>query len=1204
MGGCIYYYEKFCRVGVNVRLKSFEAHGFKSFAEKVELNFEDGITAIVGPNGSGKSNISDAIRWVMGEQSAKYLRGSKMEDVIFSGSSARRALGMAEVNLVFDNADHALALDFDEVSICRRVYRSGDSEYFINKKACRLKDIITLLSDTGLGRGSMSVIGQNKIDEILNSRPEERRAIFEEAAGIAKYRMRKKEAMRKLDDTASNLVRINDIKAEIEGRIEPLKAAAATTEKYIGFAQKLRQVQVTQFVHRIENIELVKDKLAKKFEELAAQNNVISTNVSVKEAAGMALKLELDKLNEAYNQLQTLLAEKEKKIEILHGSEAVLGERIAQNQRSIERIVAAKDKLEEQLKTTKENFQSIVDQYDALDKDREIAQVFANKCGQKKDELEEEIAGLEDKLSGFKSTVFESMQKIVDLRNELRSLEQNQIHLQRQREQLKNDIAKAENRYNEVNQKHEALVEEQAKINSNTTIINIESKKIKEQKKEEAAKLQGRFNLRGSINKKLEKLEARLSVLENMEREHEGFSRGVKVLLNAKAIWRPKVVGVVAELFKVQDKFVTAIETALGGAMQNLVTVDAAAAKQAIAYLKNSRGGRATFLPLDTIKPREINTQYKKLLGMPGILGVASDFISCSASLTKVAKFLLGQVFVAENMDKALEAAKIADMRVRIVTLEGDTISPGGAMSGGQKQIGAASFLSRKQEMEKASQTLEEYNRELLSAQEAIEEQEELIKNLDVKLAEFDTILQKNAIRQAEIVAFLDRTTAEKSQHMENITLLTQERTNHTNEFITAKERLAQLAPQLALLEKNDAESKAQADKLQKGLEEAKRHQVIINAQYQDAMVNLESMKARTSVIEEHMKQVDTDVSRLQQELVDNAEENTKTQELIEITKTKKAELAREQQILVEELKATGDGKEEFLAKRLALVDKQALAQEELDEVKKQLYVCQQKLHTVELDKVKQLTEYEGALEQMKNAHKLTPEQARAQGITLDLSDTVLRKQEVTLQHDIESLGVINMAAVEEYKAVSERFEFLDKQYRDLCTAKEQLEDVIGGINSDMSKRFKEAFAKINEYFGLCYTKLFGGGSAQIIMQNGNDILEAGIEIVVQPPGKKLQNLALLSGGERALTVIALLFALLSYQPAPFSILDEIDAPLDEANIGRFANFLRDYATKGTQFIVITHRKGTMEAADVLHGVTMEESGISKLLSVKLAEME
>lgn len=1187
-----------------MRLKSFEAHGFKSFAEKVELSFEDGITAIVGPNGSGKSNISDAIRWVMGEQSAKYLRGSKMEDVIFSGSSARRALGMAEVNLVFDNTDHALALDFAEVNICRRVYRSGDSEYFINKKACRLKDIVTLLSDTGLGRGSMAVIGQNKIDEILNSRPEERRAIFEEAAGIAKYRMRKKDALRKLEDTASNLVRINDIKSEIESRIEPLQAAAATTGKYIEFAKQLRQVQVTQFVHRIENIEAVKNQLAEKFEELAVKNSEISTDVSVKEAGGMALKIELDKLNEEYNQLQTVLAEKEKKIEILHGSEAVLGERIAQNQRAIERIMVNKGKLQEQLAALEENFKNIVAQYDELDKDREIAQIVANKCGKEKNVLEEEIADLEEKLSGFKYSVFASMQKIVDLRNDIRSLEQNQARLQRQREQLKNDIVRVEDRYNEVSQKHELLLEEQAKLENNSKTIRTESSKIQERKKAEAEKLHERFSLRSGINKETEKLEARLSVLETMEREHEGFSRGVKVLLNTQTNWRPKILGVVAELFQVEDKYVTAIETALGGAMQNLVTTDASTAKLAIAYLKDKNGGRATFLPLDTIRPREVSLQYKKLFDLPGILGIASDFVSCSDKVAKAASFLLGQVFVAENMDRALEAAKMADMKVRIVTLEGDTISAGGSMSGGQKQIGATSFLSRKQETEKTSRTLEECNKKLLLAQEAIEEKEEVIKGIDAKLEEINAILQKNAIRQAELVAFIDRTTAEKSQHMENIMLLTQERTTHTNEFMAAKEQLAELAPQLVSLEKTDAEGKQAADELQKALEDAKRRQILANANYQDAMVNLESTKARTSVTEERMKQVDTDVSRLQRELVENEEETAKTQELIAATKNKKIDLAKEQQLLVEELKVTGDGKEEFLSKRITLVDKQALAQEELDEAKKKLYTCQQKLHTVELEKVKQLTEYEGALEQMKNAHKLTPQEARLQGIILDLSDSVLRKQELSLERDIEGLGVINMAAIEEYKAVSERFEFLDKQYRDLFEAKEQLEDVIGGINTEMSKRFEEAFGKINEYFGLCYTKLFGGGSAQIVMQDEKDILESGVEIVVQPPGKKLQNLALLSGGERALTVIALLFALLSYQPAPFSILDEIDAPLDEANIGRFANFLKDYATKGTQFIVITHRKGTMEAADVLHGVTMEESGISKLLSVKLAEME
>ena len=1186
-----------------MRLKSFEAHGFKSFADKVSLDFENGITAIVGPNGSGKSNISDAIRWVMGEQSAKYLRGSKMEDVIFSGSSVRRAMGMAEVNLVFDNADHALPLDFEEVSICRRVFRSGDSEYFINKKPCRLKDIITLLSDTGLGRGSMSIIGQNKIDEILNSRPEDRRSIFEEAAGIAKYRMRKKEAMRKLEDTAANLVRINDIKSEIESRLAPLKAAAETATKYKAFAADLQKVQVTQFVHKIENIEVAKNKLSAKFAELETKNNEYSAAVNSKEADQMALKVELDKLNEEYNQLQNILAEKEKNIETLRGQEGIMTERITQSHNNLERLAKNKEKLQQQLAALNGNLETIAHQYDELDKNRQLAQLEADKSEQERTAIENKIKELEEQLGSFHSSVFASMQKIVNMRNLITSLKAEQEQLHRKGESLKTNIAEAESKYEEVCKCHNEYLDEQSKVNNDIDIIAKQQERLTAEKSQQEAKLNEFYAKRGVINKEVERLEARLSVLENMEKEHEGFGRGVKTLLNLQLPWRENIIGVVAEQFKVEDKYVAALETALGGTMQNLITRDADTAKMAIAYLKANKLGRATFLPLDTIRPRELQDRDKAVLTMPGILGLAADFITCSDIVRPAVKFLLGQVLVAENMDYALAAARKADMRLRIVTLDGDIIYAGGSLSGGQRQVSSNSFLSRKKEMGTLQETLQEANKRLLQAQEELEAREEAIKDLNAKLEEGKQALQKNAVRQAELTAFLERTTADKQQHMESVTLLTEEKSQQVNAFLAAKNKLEKLVPQLAQLEATDAEGKATADKVSKELEAAKVSQTSINMRYQDAKITLETAKNSTVVMGERMQQIDSEVSRLQQELTDNDAEVVAANKLITTTEAAKEEVIKKQEALVQEMRNTDTGREEFLAKRGALIDKQAVAQEDLDEAKKQLIICQQKLHTVEMDKVKQVTEYDNALEQMENTHKMTPADARSQGIVLDMSDTALHKQEVALNKDIEALGVVNLTAIEEYAATSERFELLDKQYKDMVEAKGKLENVIGGINSDMSKRFKEAFAQINTYFADCYTKLFGGGKAKLIMLDESDILESGVDIVVQPPGKKLQNLALLSGGERALTVIALLFALLTYQPAPFCILDEIDAPLDEANIDRFANFLADYA-KSTQFIVITHRKGTMEAADVLHGVTMEESGISRLLSVKLSEME
>lgn len=1186
-----------------MRLKSFEARGFKSFADKTGVNFEPGITAIVGPNGSGKSNISDAIRWVLGEQSAKYLRGTKMEDVIFAGSNERRAMGMAEVTLTFDNTDHSLPLDFEEVSICRRVFRSGDSEYSINKKSCRLKDVLTLLADTGLGRGSMSIIGQNKIDEILNSRPEDRRTIFEEAAGIAKYRMRKKEAMRKLDDTASNLVRINDIKSEIESRIAPLKEAAEKAEKYQGFASELRRVQVTQFVHRIENIELAKQKLEDKYQELSDKNSVFTTNVQSKEAEAMALKVELDKLNEEYNQLQNALAEKEKHIETLKGQEGVMTERMAQSHGNLERLAKAKVKLEEQLEMTNSNLGVIADQYDALEQERRVAQVASDETTAAREEVENKIKDLEQQLSNFQSSVFEGMQEIVNMRNSITGLKQAQETLHRKSEQLKITIAEAEAKYEEANARYNAQLDEKEKLQHAVEDAQSLVAAANNEKAQAERELMVRHNKHELMSKDVEKLEARLNVLDNLLKEHEGFGHGVRTVLNNSLPWRKGVIGVVAELFKVEEKYVVALETALGGALQNIVTTDATTAKAAITHLKNTKSGRATFLPLDNLKVREFPERFKQVLHTEGVLGIAADFVSSSEQVRPAVKFLLSQVLVAQDMDAALAAARKSDMSLRVVTLDGEVIYAGGSMSGGLKQKGNSSFLSRQQEMQQLEKVLEGKNRELLTAQEAIEETEEVIRSLVSKIKSQEESLQGHAVRSAQLNAFLDNSTQEKKQSMENITLLTDEKVENSKSFLEAKAQLEELVPKLAAMEAEDSEGKATADRLTKELESAKSSQTIINSRYQSAQITLETAKNSTKVMGTRMQEIDAEVSRLGQEIADNEEEAVKTKQLISETENAKLLLVQEQEALLQEMKNTDSGKEEFLAKRGVIVDKEAAVQEELDEAKKQQILCQQKLHAVEMDKVKQMTEYDNALEQMTTTHKLTPQEARDQEVVLDMSDTALKKQETSLNKDIEALGIVNIGAIEEYKVTSERYEFLNKQFTDLSQAKSQLETVISGINSDMSKRFKEAFAKINEYFADCYTKLFGGGKARLIMLDEANILESGVDIEVQPPGKKLQNLALLSGGERALTVIALLFALLTYQPAPFSILDEIDAPLDEANIDRFAKFLAEYAVN-TQFIIITHRKGTMEAADVLHGVSMEESGISRILSVKLSEVE
>ena len=1184
-----------------MRLKAFETYGFKSFAERTEINFEDGITAIVGPNGSGKSNISDAIRWVLGEQSAKYLRGNKMEDVIFAGTSKRRALGMAEVNLVFDNSDHKIPADFDEINICRRVFRSGDSEYYLNKKPCRLKDIVDLFSDTGLGRGSMSIIGQNRIDEILNSRPEERRALFEEAAGIAKYRLRKKEATHRLEETANNITRIYDIKSEIEGRIEPLRLSADKTQKYLKMSDELKSCRVTQVVHKLENIEEVNAKLAAKIAELNKRNEEIIVDVNLKENNGLILKTELDKLNEEFAELQNSITERETLLEKLHGQEAVLSERILQSQKSQERLAAQKERLVQQLSEIESNLKTIADKYDALEIEQQAAQSAVNKHAAEQANKEKSIVDTEARIVNYKSSAFESMQQIVDLRNEIRSLETEQENRQRKREQLKKTLADLEEAYNSLSERHENILSEQQSITNSISFVQEQMSQLVARNTADQKTFGEVVRKRNSLNETLSSLQTRVDLLENMQRVYDGFGRSVKTLLSSESPWRSGIVGVVAELFQVQASYVVAIETALGGAMQNLVTRDVTTAKQAIEFLKRTKEGRATFLPLDTIRPTALRNDEAALVKLPGIIGVAAELVQCKEELLPVAKFLLGRVLVAQNMDAALKAAKANNYRLRIVTLEGEILNPGGSITGGSGRHKESGFLSRKNEIMLAKENVDNINRQILTTQESIETCEAIVKQNNGKIEEFKALLQKNKVRQAELAAHLERAEAEIEQHKENIALYEQEKRQHSEDYLNTRNKLQELKPNLAVLEQKDLSTKELVDKLQQELTAEQRALNVIRTHYQNACITLESAKERTNLISERIKQIDGDIARLQLEISNNDAENEKMVQVVAESEQTKEQLAIRQKDLLAELKNDNGGKEDFTNRRLAIVERLALAEGELEAARKEFAASTQKLHLAEMEKVKQETEYETALEQIATTYNITLAEAKDSSLLLDLSDSALKKMETSLTHAIEELGPINAGAIEEYKTVSERYEFLNAQYNDLYEAKERLEEVINDINTNMSRRFKESLTKINAHFAETYKNLFGGGMASLELQNPDNILDSGIEIIVQPPGKKLQSLFLLSGGERALTVIALLFALLSYQPAPFCILDEIDAALDEANIDRFSAFLADYAKK-TQFIIITHRKGVMEAADVLHGITMEESGVSRLLSVKLEE--
>lgn len=1184
-----------------MRLKSFATYGFKSFADKTELTFDKGITAVVGPNGSGKSNISDAIRWVLGEQSAKYLRGSKMEDVIFSGSSKRRALGVAEVTLNFDNSDHALDIDFEEVSLTRRLFRSGDSEYSINKKSCRLKDIVDLMADTGLGKGSMSIIGQNKIDEILNSRPEERRTIFEEAAGIAKYRLRKKEAVRRLDDTAMNLTRINDIKTEVDNQVGPLSLAAEKTAQYNALSKELRQCRLTGFMRKIDSIEEVRKQLDEKKAALEAEFSAHSAVLSTKEAEYTKLQLELDKLSESYNQLQEEIKNKELALEKLRGKQGALNERIASSQRQSERLEQRNEALSQRADELERDMQKLAAEFDELDKVRAAAELNVRNLTSEKDAKEQALEEAKAQTANMQSDFFAGMQELLSLRNELRALEQEQEARVRRREALKHSIEDTEAVVGGLEEEYRNVLEAQSRNNNEGQLLGKEANSLQAEQAEFEAKLKAVLNGQQQCQRRLTAAETREQSLQKMQAAYEGFGYGIKTVLKAEEYWRKNIIGVAAELLQVEDKYVTALETALGEGAQNIVTLDAQTAKTAINYLKANNAGRATFLPLDTVKPRSLSVEEERLANLPGVCGYAVDLVQYDKQAENAIRFLLGRVLIAENIDAALAAAKAGKFRIRVVTLEGDVVNAGGSMTGGSRKQ-REGYLSRAKEIQQAGAVVDGLRKEMLNWQEQLEEVEAEQKELQGKLQAVTEKLQQRRLKANELTLQNQRLSQEKARENEKLALYYDDRTAVANEYMANRDKVKTLRASVQELETKDSEAKTMLENLNKQIAKQGSELTAVDNQLQDAKIKLETSAAKTDLMSQRMKDLDGDTLLLRNEIKANIEEQGRLTQVVADCEAEKIRIAEESTSLMEALQKVVGGKDRFSEERFAINAQQQMAEQQINEARKIVNTSENKLRQIELEMTRQNSDYEHALEQLGSEYNMDVAAARNEEL-LEMDAKALQRLESKLTVKISDLGPINPAAIEEYQAVKERSEFLAKQYSDLCEAKENLEAVISEINSGMTRRFKEAFNQINVYFADCYVKLFGGGTALLKLSNPEDVLNSGIDIEVQPPGKRLQSLYLMSGGERALTVIALLFALLSYQPSPFCILDEIDAALDDANIMRFSNFLRDYATN-TQFIIITHRKGTMECADIMYGVTMEESGVSKLLSVKISEKE
>lgn len=1179
-----------------LQLRKLESYGFKSFAEKVELDFGMGVTAIVGPNGSGKSNITDAIRWALGEQNIRNLRGMKTEDVIFSGSKTKRSSGVAEVSLVFDNSDGILPLDYQEVVVTRRIFRSGESEFYINKVACRLKDIHHLFFDTGLGKDAMSVISQNKVDQILNSRPEERRAFFEEVAGITKYRNRQKDSIRKLTDTEQNILRVTDILNELEVQCIPLKESANKTKQYNILHKSLQEYKIKNIKYellinkkKLNNIVEKKDSLShdlKSLENLLTLNDVNKTKLNNEI---LEIDNHLKGLND-YKQETSFKIEKNKNCII------IAKDRIVQAQTSLNEtsLNMEQKKLElEALKIKSENItENIIKTEVELKKISEELRIVENK----QESIGKEISYNEKNSGKCKEDTLNSFTDLMEKRNKLNLIEENINSIQTSLGKTKQEII------NFLSMKSGCIYNNRfinAQINALKQLIFQKQEFLKNLQVEGKAFNNEIYKLEEE-NKKIKlaliEKQNRFEFLKSLQENYDGFNQSVRLVLKNKFSWRKDICGVIAELIKVPTEYINAIEVALGGNLQNIVTNNDLVAKRAIEFLKKEKAGRATFLPLNLLQSTKWQFD-KKILQMPGVIGIAHQLVSFDEKYKKAMENLLGKTLVVDSIDTALQIIKIN--RIKIVTLDGEVINPSGAISGGSSKKSELNFLNRLDQIKKLDLCIEDLSREG--------------KNLDAKFLEKKDLLDRNLVLITKIKEKLNtyyikketlkinsRKVLDDLNHIdEKLPNLKEEAQNYEtkiNEFEETKKIYLQEIKDIEEQIKNKNEKNIE---IERALTNLKVNYDLENKNFLELKIEynrLEGELTNRRLLKKEFKINEEQLNNFLEELnirfYEHERNQKKYQQEIECTEALNAELKLLETNLAKDYSNYYQIKLDKLTQIQDNDKNTQKSRKNYNEIKEVLY-------KLDVEFLRYNHEVEICSEKLSKNYSLTVIEENDNDALVDIK--AVQDKINSLELAIQRLGPINPNAISEYDTLQSRYSFMKKQSEDLIIAKNYLLGIIKDMDVAMTKQFKVAFEAINDNFQKIYTRLFGGGQAKLTLIEDN-ILESGIEIYVQPPDKKMRNLALLSGGERALTVIALLFAFLAYRPSPFIVLDEVDAALDEANLKRFSEFLRDYSIH-TQFVVVTHRKGTMEAADTMHGVTVDDAGISKIISVKLEEV-
>ena len=1179
-------------------LKRLELQGFKSFADKTILEFKPGITSVIGPNGSGKSNISDSIRWVLGEQSIKSLRGAKSEDIIFAGTQNRKSLGFAEASIVIDNSDGKLPIEYSEVTVTRKIYRSGETGYYINKVPCRLKDILELFMDTGIGKDGYSIIGQGKIDEILSNKSEDRRHIFEEAAGIVKYRVRKAESEKKLEQTKLNLLRINDIISEIESNIDPLKMQAEKAKQFLDLREELKNIEVGLFLY---NIESYKEKLEQIVKDIEIMENHKQEEVEKQEKLQKNkddLKIAIDNLTSKIEEVQNLGFESSNKIEKINSEISISKERIINNNQNEERIKNEIKECEERIEELEEEKKQKVEKKDSLFSNKEK---FEKELDEKQEELKkimEKMSTKELEIEGKKQLLEKYTDEKYEKSSNINAQDVNYQNIQKRQNNLKLEISEV---ISELDGQRDTKQELSSKFfeieNKRSKLVN-EIEEVSKQKQECENKI-NEFDI--SINKIVDEMrmkKSRLNFLIETEKEKEGYVKSVKSILIAcdrDLNLKKGMHGVLANLISVDKKYETAIEMCLGASLQNIVTENEQDAKKLVEYLRKNNLGRASFLPITTVKGKKIDKIKSKT---NGVIGIASDLINTDKKYRQIVESLLGRTVIVDDMDTAINLAKQNSYSFRIVTLKGDVINPSGAIQGGSVQTKTVNILGRSKEIEELKNNINLLDEKVKALQEDKVKYQESVSSVIEKAKEFEKSLQEIDITYAtekqKILAIEEKIDSSKIR----LSKLKQESKKNEEQKIE--------------IQNNKEEEKRRIEEIE--LEVQKLNEVIQefaslnkdNQKYVDDLnFDITNLKISVSSFDESGTSIDEMILRINQDIENNKksienknnELNVKNEENKELN-NKITELNNEV-IEIKNLVANSSTKvEELKASRLK--NNEELAKIEKD-ISSQFDVIEDlKEHCVKIDVKK--TKLEQDLEQVINTlweeYEITPNNAG----DYKKPDNVLttQKQVNTLRNNIKDLGSINIDAIEEYKKTKERYDFMCEQRLDLDVTAGKLRKIIYDMTETMKNQFSEKFKQINKNFSEVFVELFGGGKAELILNDEDNILECGIDIKVQPPGKKLQNMMLLSGGEKAFTAIALLFAILKINPAPFCILDEIEAALDDVNVYRYAEYLKKFSND-TQFLVITHRKGTMEAADTVYGITMEENGISKLLSMKLA---